>query len=230
MDELILYLMKLVGLEESAFDTVVLVGRVAMGSVLAFAIWYDWRKNRRKAREREVLWTLLANQLGLRLQGKVIKGEYEGVPVRIAEESHGPDNEQRQYCVVRALVPGGLPSRFVAAPRVWTSRMDRLLAQDSFKVGDAALDDYFVFQSGQPEEGKRFAGQAEGLRELIQLSQPEAVGFVEKGDVGIAQKPLLVTVAEAQRRLEAVTRTARALAETQTQLTLTGASQRRANG
>ncbi|HEY0096912.1 MAG TPA: hypothetical protein VGB96_21470, partial [Archangium sp.] len=79
MDELILDFINLVGLDASALDVVKLVGGVALGSFFVFAVWYDWRNDRRKAREHEALWTVLAAQLGLRLQGKVLKGEYEGV-------------------------------------------------------------------------------------------------------------------------------------------------------
>jgi hypothetical protein len=230
MDELILDFINLVGLDASALDVVKLVGGVALGSFFVFAVWYDWRNDRRKAREHEALWTVLAAQLGLRLQGKVIKGEYEGVPVRIAEESHGADGKGALFYVVRALVPGGLPSQFVAAPHRWTDRMDRLLARGSFKAGDAALDEYFVFQSEQPDEGKRFVEQAEALRGLLQLSQSEGIGFGEKGEVGIAQTSFLGSVAETRSRLEAVTRMARALAETQAQLTRTAPDQHHAKG
>jgi hypothetical protein len=49
-----------------------------------------------------------------------------------------------------------------------------------------------------------FAEHAEALRGLFQLSQPAAVDFVGKEDVGIAQRQILVSVGDPQRRLDDV--------------------------
>ena len=166
-----------------------------------------------ESQKRQTLWATLAGQLGLTQQGSVLVGELEGVPVRIAVETRRNPDGYGQFCVVRAAIPGALPAGFVAAPRRWTSGLDRMLADNTFPTSDPALKECYVFQSDAPQEGQALIEQPEVQKALLELYSPKRVGFVEKGGAHVAYAGLVEDVEEMRRALRDVVQTARTLAQ-----------------
>ncbi|ADO68994.1 hypothetical protein [Stigmatella aurantiaca] len=168
----------------------------------------------RQVRQREEHWGPLAEALGLQLQGGVLQGELQGLSVRMGLEMHKVGGEGLiQFCVVRAKAPGPLPRGFVAAPRRWTSGLGRLLADNLFASGDPALDEMYLFQCDEKDEGQAFVEDAQVQQSLRGVLGAGQVAFVEKGWVGIASMGLITDAEEARRKFEAVVRSAQGLAE-----------------
>jgi hypothetical protein len=133
--------------------------------------------------------------------------------VRIAVETRRNPDGYGQFCVVRADVPGALPAGFVAAPRRWTSGLDRMLAEHTFLASDPALQECYVFQSDQPQEGQALVAQPDVQRALLELYSPKRVGFVEKKRVHVAYAGLVEDVEELRMALKDVVQTALTLGE-----------------
>jgi len=187
----------------------VVVAIIAIIGVAIFAISSEGRK-------RKAVWAKLSEQLGLRRQGGVLVGEYEGVPVRIAMEMKS--NPDGQFCVVRAEVPGTLPAGFVAAPRVWTTGLDRMLSPNLLPASDPALKECYVFQSNRPQEGQALIEQPEVQKTLLELFSPKRVGYVEENRTHVAYRGLVEDVEELRMALKDVVQTARTLADVHARL------------
>lgn len=171
-----------------------------------------------ESQKRQALWAKLAEQLKLRQQGSVLLGELEGVAVRIfIQTRHNPDG-YGQFCVVRAQVPGALPAGFIAAPRRWTSGLDRMLADNTFPASDRALQECYVFQSDRPPEGQALVEQPEVQQALLALYSPKRVGFVEQSRTHVAYPGLVEDVEELRRALKDVVQTAHTLAQVHARL------------
>ncbi|WP_225410364.1 hypothetical protein [Stigmatella hybrida] len=167
----------------------------------------------RHVREREARWGGVAEQLGGKLQGGEVRGEHEGLSVRMGMEWHAEGSQGLgHFCVVRAKVPGPLPPGFVAAPRRWTSGVNRLLASNLFASGDPALDEMYVFQSDVKAQGQAFLQDSEVKEALRGLLGAGGVAFVEKGQTGFASLGSLSDTEEIQRRFALVGRAALRLA------------------
>jgi hypothetical protein len=168
----------------------------------------------RHVREREARGGGGADELGGQPQGGEVRGEHEGLSVRMGMEWHSEGSQgMGHFCVVRAKVPGPLPVGFVAAPRRWTSGVSRWLATNIVASGDPALDEMYVFQSDVKAQGQAFlqdAGVREALRGLLGAGW---VAFVEKGHTAVASLGALSDEEEIQRRFGLVSRTALRLAE-----------------
>lgn len=189
----------------------VVVAVIAILGVAIFSIVNQGQK-------RKALWEKLAGQLGLEQQGSVLLGEYKGVPVRISVETRRNPNGYDQFCVVRADIPGALPAGFVAAPRRWTSGLDRMLADNTFQASDPALQECYVFQSDQPQQGQALIYEPEAQKALLELYSPKRVGFVEKNRVHVAYPGLVEDAEELRAALLDVTQTAHILAQAQARL------------
>ncbi|KFE68046.1 hypothetical protein [Hyalangium minutum] len=189
----------------------VVVAVIAILGVAIFSIVNQGQK-------RKALWEMLAGQLGLEHRGSVLLGEYQGVPVRIAVETRRNPHGYDQLCVVRADIPGALPEGFVAAPRRWTSGLDRMLADNTFQASDPALQECYVFQSDQPQQGQALIYEPEAQKALLELYSPKRVGFVEKNRVHVAYTGLVEDAEELRAALLDVTQTAHTLARAQARL------------
>lgn len=189
----------------------VVVAVIAILGVAIFSIVSQGQK-------RKALWEKLAGQLGLEQQGSVLLGEYKGVPVRISVETRRNPHGYDQFCVVRADIPGALPAGFVAAPRRWTSGLDRMLADNTFQASDPALQECYVFQSEQPQQGQALIYEPEAQKALLELYSPKRVGFVEKNRVHVAYPGLVEDAEELRAALRDVTQTAHTLARAQARL------------
>jgi hypothetical protein len=165
-----------------------------------------------QAQKRHADWSVLADQLGLRHEGNTLQGEYEGFSVRISMEMRRTPGGYVQFCVVRAAVPGELPPGFVAAPRGWTSGLDRMLADNLFSVEDPALKECYLFQSDQPQKGQLLLKEPDVQKALLELYSPLRVGFVEKNRVHVAYESWLSSAEEARGALKDVVHAARTLA------------------
>ena len=172
-----------------------------------------------EGQKRQALWAKLAGELGLKHEGSVLLGEYQGLAVRIAVETRRNPDGYGQFCVVRAEVPGALPAGFVAAPRRWTSGLDRVLADNTFLASDPALRECYVFQSDVPQEGQALIARPEVQKALLELYSPQRVGFVEKRRVHIAYAGLVEDVEELRMALKEAVQTALTLSEAQARLT-----------
>jgi hypothetical protein len=155
-----------------------------------------------------------AGLLGEGLDGRVLSGELEGIPVWMGMEMHEVEEEGLiQFCVVRAKVPGPMPRGFVAAPRRWTAEPGPVPTGDLFSSGDPELDEVYLFQSEERDEGRAFVQDAqvqEALRSVLGSGQ---VAFVERGHAGIASVGVITEDAEAHRQFAAVVRAAQGLTE-----------------
>jgi hypothetical protein len=171
-----------------------------------------------QGQKRKEAWDQLAEQLGLRHEGGVLLGDLDDVPVRIAMEMHRKPRGYTQFCVVSAAVPGTLPRGFVAAPRVWTSGLDRMLAENVVPSEDPALKECYVFQSDRPQECAALIAEPAVEKALLELYGSQRVGFVEKGRVHIAYPSFVSDVEEARSALRDVVHAARTLATVQGRL------------
>jgi hypothetical protein len=191
--------------------SLVVVVILALAAVGAF--WFVSQGQKRQA-----AWRTLADQLGLRHEGNTLHGEYEGFPVRIAMEMRRASRGYTQFCVVRADVPGELPPGFVAAPRRWTSGLDRMLADNLLSVADPALTECYLFQSDQPQKAQVLLEEPDVQKALLELYSPLRVGFVEKNRVHVAYESWLSNAEEARGALKDVVHAARTLAAAQPRL------------
>jgi hypothetical protein len=169
-----------------------------------------------EGQKRKAVWAKLSEQLGLRREGGVLVGEHEGVAVRIAMEMKS--NPDGQFFVVRAEVPGTLPAGFVAAPRRWTTGLDRMLSPNILSAPDPALKECYVFQSDRAPEGQALIDQPEVQKALLELFSPKRVGYVEENRTHVAYAGLVEDVAEIRMALKDVVQTARTLAAVQARL------------
>jgi hypothetical protein len=182
---------------------------VVLVLVAMAAIGIFWSVSQRQ--KRQDAWRTLADQLGMQLEGNTLQGEHEGLPVRIAMEMRQAWHGYTQFCVVRVEVPGELPPGFVAAPRRWTSGLDRVLADNLFSVADPALTECYLFQSEQPQKAQALIGEPEVQKALLELYSPLRVGFVEKNRVHVAYESWLTNAEEARVALKDVVHAARTL-------------------
>ncbi|HVG62069.1 MAG TPA: hypothetical protein VNA24_26130 [Hyalangium sp.] len=189
-------------MDPSALVVIVIVAIAAFGGFWALS----------QSQKRQAAWRTLADQLGLQQAGDTLHGDYEGLPVRIAMETRQAWRGYTQFCVVRVEVPGELPPGFVAAPRSWTSGLDRVLADNLLSVTDSALKECYVFQSDQPQKGQVLIDEPEVQRALLELYSPLRVGFVEKNRVNVAYKSWLISAEEARGALKDVVHAAQTLA------------------
>jgi len=166
-----------------------------------------------EGQKRQALWAKLAEQLGLKHEGSVLLGEYLGLSVRIGVETRRNPDGYGQFCVVRAEVPGTLPVGFVAAPRRWTTGLDRMLAENTFEASDPALRECYILQSDVPQEGQALIARPEVQKALLELYSPKRVGFVEKKRVHVAYAGLVEDVEELRMALKDVVQTALTLGE-----------------
>ncbi len=173
-----------------------------------------------QGQQRQAAWNTLAEQLGLRQEGSTLQGEYDGLPVWIAMEMRNAPGGYTQFCVVRTEVPGELPAGFVAAPRRWTTGLDRMLADNLLSVTDPAMKECYVIQSDQPQKGQALIDVPEVQKALLELYSPLRVGFVEKNRVHVAYEAWLSNVEEARGALRDVVQAARTLAAAQARLGL----------
>jgi len=155
-----------------------------------------------------------AGLLGEGLDGRVLSGELEGIPVWMGMEMHEVAEEGLiQFCVVRAKVPGPLPRGFVAAPRRWTPEPGPMPTGDLFSSGDPELDEMYLFQSEERDEGRAFVQDAQVQQALRSVLGSGQVAFVEQGHAGIASVGVITETEEAQRKFAAVVRAAQGLTE-----------------
>ncbi|WP_232293819.1 hypothetical protein [Stigmatella aurantiaca] len=148
------------------------------------------------------------------LDGSVLAGEVEGVPVWMGMEMHQVGEEGFiQFCVVRAKVPGPLPRGFVAAPRRWAPGSGQEPANDLFSSGDPELDAMYLFQSDEQNEGRAFVRDAQVQHALRSVLRSGQVAFVEKGHAGIASVNAVTELEEAQRQFAVVACAAQGLTE-----------------
>lgn len=189
----------------------VIAAVIAVLGVAIFSIFAEGQK-------RKALWTRLSEQLGLECRGSVLLGEYKGLPVHIAVETRRNPDGYGQFSVVRADVPAALPAGFVAAPRRWTSGLDRMLADNTFQASDPALQECYVFQSDQPQEGQALISEPEAQKALLELYSHKRVGFVEKNRIHVAYAGLMDDAEELRTALLDVTQTAQTLAQVQARL------------
>lgn len=155
-----------------------------------------------------------AGLLGEGLDGRVLSGELEGIPVWMGMEMHEVAEEGLiQFCVVRAKVPGPLPRGFVAAPRRWTPEPGPMPTGDLFSSGDPELDEVYLFQSEERDEGRAFVQDAQVQKALRSVLGSGQVAFVEQGHTGIASVGVITETGEAQRKFAAVVRAAQGLTE-----------------
>ncbi|HYI03151.1 hypothetical protein [Hyalangium sp.] len=187
---------------------------VAIIAVIGIALFFIASESQK----RQASWGTLAELLGLNHEGSVLLGEYEGLPVRIGMETRRNPYGYDQVCVVSAEVPGELPSGFVAAPRRWTTGLDRMLADNTFVPSDSALKECYILQSDRPQEGQVLVEQAEVQKALLELYSPKRVGFVEKHRTHVAYSGFMSDVEELRSALKDVVHTARTLAEVQARL------------
>jgi hypothetical protein len=171
-----------------------------------------------QSQKRQDAWRTLADQLGMQLEGNSLQGEYEGLPVQIAMEMRQAWRGYTQFCVVRVEVPGELPPGLVAAPRRWTSGLDRMLADNLFSVADPALTECYLFQSDQPRKAQVLLEEPEVQKALLELYSPLRVGFVEKNRVHVAYESWITSAEEARGALKDVAHAARTLAAAQARL------------
>ena len=171
-----------------------------------------------QGQKRQAAWRTLADQLGLRHEGGTLHGEYEGFPVRIAMEMRHAVGGYTRFCVVRTDVPGELPSGFAAAPRLWTSGLDRMLDDNTLSVTDPALKECYLFQSEQPQKAQVLIEEPEVQKALLELYSPLRVGFVEKNQVHVAYESWLTNAEEARGAMKDVVHAARTLAAAQARL------------
>jgi hypothetical protein len=171
-----------------------------------------------EGQKRHALWAKLAEQLELKHEGSVLLGELQGLSVHITLETRRTPGGYDQFCVVRADVPGALPAGFVAAPRRWMSGLDRMLADNTFQASDPALQECYLFQSDQPQEGQALISQPEAQQALLELYSPKRVGYVEKRQVHVAYPGLVEDVEELRMALQEVVRTAHTLAQVHARL------------
>jgi hypothetical protein len=183
-------------------------------AMAAFGIFWSLSQSQK----RQAAWRTLGDQLELQQEGDTLHGEYEGVPVRIAMETRQAWRGYTQLCVVRAEVPGELPPGFVAAPRRWTSGLDRVLADNLLSVADPALKECYLFQSDQPRKAQLLIEEPKVQQALLELYSPLRVGFVEKNRVHVAYKSWLTNAEEARGALKDVVHAARTLAAAQARL------------
>ncbi|WP_224241146.1 hypothetical protein [Hyalangium gracile] len=183
----------------------IVIAAVAIFSVAIFQVYSQGQK-------RQSTWKTLAEQLGLTHEGSVIRGEYAGLRVRIAMETHRNPDGYGQFCVVRAEVPAKLPEGFVAAPRRWTTGLDRMLADNTFTPTDPALKECYIFQSDRPQEGQALVEEPQAQQALLSLYNPKRVGFVEKNRAHVAYFGFSDDAQEIRGALEDVTKAARTLA------------------
>ncbi|SEL59646.1 hypothetical protein SAMN05444354_10749 [Stigmatella aurantiaca] len=155
-----------------------------------------------------------AGLLGEGLDGRVLSGELEGIPVWMGMEMHEVAEEGLiQFCVVRAKVPGPLPRGFVAAPRRWTPEPGPMPTGDLFSSGDPELDEMYLFQSEERDEGRAFVQDSQVQQALRSVLGSGQVAFVEQGHAGIASVGVITETEEAQRKFAAVVRAAQGLTE-----------------
>jgi hypothetical protein len=171
-----------------------------------------------QGQKRQAAWRTLADQLGLHQEGSTLHGEYEGAPVRIAMEMRRDTGGYAQFCVVRTDVPGELPPGFVAAPRRWTSGLDRMLADNLLSVTEPALKECYLFQSDQPRTAQVLIDEPDVQKALLELYSPLRVGFVEKNQVHVAYASWLTNAEEARGAMKDVVNAARTLAAAQARL------------
>jgi hypothetical protein len=199
-----------------------IVGLSFMLVVWGVALWAT-RVQEERERKRKESWAAMAGPLGLMYEDDALAGAVEGVPVRLYVERKNIMGERREHVtwyVMQAEVPESLPSGFVAAPRKWTSWMDRVSAPNVFKVGEPTIDEAYVFQSYQTQVGPKLLQDAEVQRTLADLVNPEASGFVLNNRVGLAYKkaPLVEDVDKVRHNLTLLVRAAQALARAQARL------------
>jgi hypothetical protein len=161
---------------------------------------------------------MLADQLGLRHEEGALHGEYEGFPIRIGMEMRHAAGGYTQFCVVRTDVPGVLPPGFAAAPRLWTSGLDRMLTDNLLSVTDPALKECYLFQSEQPQKAQALIEEPAVQKALLELYSPLRVGFVEKNQVHVAYESWLTHAEEARGAMKDVVNAARTLAAAQARL------------
>ncbi|MDC0709119.1 hypothetical protein POL68_11655 [Stigmatella sp. ncwal1] len=155
------------------------------------------------------------------LKGSVLAGEVEGVSVWMGMEMHEVGEEGFiQFCVVRAKVPGPLPRGFVAAPRRWTPEPRQMPAENLFSSGDPELDEMYLFQSDEQNEGRAFVQDAQVQQALRSVLGSGQVAFVEQGHAGIASVDGITGIEEAQRKFAAVAYAAQGLTESRGRVAL----------
>jgi hypothetical protein len=162
--------------------------------------------------EQSDAWKACAEQLGLRYEDGTLVGEYAELPVRVKMEFRSTGSDRTAFCIVSTKVPGELPFGFVAAPRAWTTFMDRALADPLIPTDNPALNEAFVFQSDLRAQGEKLLEAGEVRDALLALYGPGRVGFVERGRVAIAHQTHLSDPEALRACLDTVTHTARVLA------------------
>ncbi|WPB78321.1 hypothetical protein KYC5002_04015 [Archangium violaceum] len=176
--------------------------------------------------KRQVAWSNMARPLGLTYErGGTLSGEFEGLPVRIFREKGermGHTKADASVYVVRVEVPGKLPRHFIAAPRKWTSLLERMGVPNVFKAGEPVLDEAYIFQCGGVSAGEKLLQEPDVQQALRDLVNPESVSFVQENHVGLAyETPGFVEDAgKVRRHLEVLARAANALAKAQERLQL----------
>ena len=176
--------------------------------------------------KRQVAWSNMARPLGLTYErGGTLSGEFEGLPVRIFREKGermGHTKADASVYEVRVEVPGKLPHHFIAAPRKWTSLLERMGVPNVFKAGEPVLDEAYIFQCGVVSAGEKLLQEPDVQQALRDLVNPESVSFVQENHVGLAyETPGFVEDAgKVRRNLELLARTAHALAKAQERLQL----------
>lgn len=203
-----------------------MLGVLVMAVFITATVLVAWVQGKRE-RELRASWAAMAGALGLTYEEKdevgALAGEVEGVPVRVyvdQEDILGRGERRLVLYVMRAEVPESLPPGFVAAPRKWTSWMDRMSAPNVFTVGEPTVDEAYIFQSYKTELGPKLLQDAEVLRTLAELVDPEGASFVLDNRVGLAYRKHtpLQDVDKVRRNLMLLVRAARALARAQARL------------
>ncbi|WNG61489.1 hypothetical protein F0U59_47365 [Archangium gephyra] len=176
--------------------------------------------------KRQVAWSNMARPLGLTYErGGTLSGEFEGLPVRIFREEGermGHTKADASVYVVQVEVPGKLPRNFIAAPRKWTSLLERMGVPNVFKAGEPVLDGAYIFQCGVVSAGEKLLQEPDVQQALRDLVNAESVSFVQENHVGLAyETPGFVEDAgKVRRNLELLARAANALAKAQERLQL----------
>ncbi|RME28774.1 MAG: hypothetical protein D6798_01600 [Deltaproteobacteria bacterium] len=162
-------------------------------------------------------WEQFANRHGLQfvpptaLGRPEIRGDYDGVPIRLETVSRNAGNNKVTYTVANAAIQAPLPAGFSISREGLGSALSKLLGGQDIQVGDEKLDRRFRFKGCCTDEVRRAMTDVRVQKALHEMLGMASSSRVQAGVV-IVERRGTRHGPELEQMLEVATRLSRALA------------------